>query len=161
MSRHSSLFPWITTLNATKTISSNNNPSLIIPRKENRSIKNNNSEDSIDDNRSKKLLLGEKEDDEDVEGGVSSRGGCILLMDEVTASLDANAESLVTEAIMRRVRRGATALLVAHRLSSLQKCDLILVLRDGEVVERGSHAELLKKKGGWYAEAWRLQSTSK
>lgn len=90
-----------------------------------------------------------------------SSGGCILLMDEVTASLDANTESVVTDAIMERVHSGgATALIVAHRLSSLQKCDLILVLKDGEVIEKGSHAQLIRRRGGWYAAAWKLQSTT-
>ena len=90
-----------------------------------------------------------------------SAGSCILLMDEVTASLDANTESVVTDAIMTRVRTGgATALMVAHRLSSLQKCDLILVLKDGAVIETGSHAQLIRRRGGWYAEAWKLQSTT-
>ena len=96
---------------------------------------------------------------EDEQEGKSSLGGCILLMDEVTASLDAKTESAVTDAIIARVRKGATALMVAHRLSSLQKCNLILVLRDGEVVERGTHAELIRNKG-WYAESWKLQSTT-
>ena len=73
--------------------------------------------------------------------------GCILLMDEVTSSLDAKTESIVIEAIMSRVRKGATAVLIAHRLSSVQQCDMILVMRDGEIVERGTHAELLQHGG--------------
>lgn len=87
-------------------------------------------------------------------------GGGILLMDEVTASLDAKTESIVTNAIMSRVRRGATAILIAHRLSSVQQCDRILVMRDGEIVEQGTHEELLRRRGSWYAESWKLQSTS-
>ena len=74
--------------------------------------------------------------------------GCILLMDEVTSSLDAKTESIVIEAIMSRVRKGATAVLIAHRLSSVQQCDMILVMRDGEIIERGTHAELLQQGGG-------------
>jgi ABC-type multidrug transport system ATPase subunit len=68
-------------------------------------------------------------------------------MDEVTSSLDAKTESIVIEAIMSRVRKGATAVLIAHRLSSVQQCDLILVMRDGEIIERGTHAELLQQGG--------------
>ena len=83
--------------------------------------------------------------------------GGILLMDEVTASLDAHTEALVTGAIMGRVRQGATAILVAHRLSSVRDCDLILVMRAGRVVERGTHKQLMRQ-GGWYAEAVRLQT---
>jgi ABC-type phosphate transport system ATPase subunit len=52
--------------------------------------------------------------------------------------------------------RDATAVLVAHRMSSVRACDVILVLREGEVVERGSHKQLMRK-GGWYAQAVRLQ----
>lgn len=86
--------------------------------------------------------------------------GGILLMDEVTASLDAHTESLVTRAIMGRVKQGATAVLVAHRLSSVRDCDLILVMRAGRVVERGTHRQLMRQ-GGWYAEAVRLQTQNK
>ena len=110
--------------------------------------------------------------------------GCILLMDEVTSSLDAKTESIVIEAIMSRVRKGATAVLIAHRLSSVQQCDMILVMRDGEIIERGTHSELLQQGAqeassekvgrlpknmsisnieqqvGWYSEAWSLQSSS-
>jgi len=85
--------------------------------------------------------------------------GGILLMDEVTASLDAQTESLVTRAILGRVKQGATAVLIAHRLSSVRDCDLILVLRDGVVMERGSHSQLMRK-GGWYAQSVRLQRDS-
>lgn len=111
----------------------------------------------------------------------SSSSGCILLMDEVTSSLDAKTESIVIDAIMSRVKKGATAVLIAHRLSSVQQCDLILVMRDGEIIERGNHSELirngqnssrnvsipkntsisnLESKIGWYSEAWNLQSSS-
>jgi len=83
--------------------------------------------------------------------------GGILLMDEVTASLDAQTESLVTNTVMSRVKQGATAVLIAHRLSSVQHCDMILVMKDGVVAERGTHAELVAN-GGWYAASWRLQS---
>ena len=86
--------------------------------------------------------------------------GGILLMDEVTASLDAKTESLVTNAMVKRVKKGATAILIAHRLSSVQHCDLVLVMKDGEIVERGTHAQLIKR-AGWYAESWKLQSQSR
>ena len=87
-------------------------------------------------------------------------GSGILLMDEATSSLDARTENLVSQAIMKRVRLGATAVIVAHRLTSVQNCDVIIVLRDGRVVGHGTHEELLQA-GGWYAEAWRLQSESR
>lgn len=81
-------------------------------------------------------------------------------MDEVTASLDAKTESLVTNAVVKRVKKGATAILIAHRLSSVQHCDLVLVMKDGEIVERGTHTQLIKR-AGWYAESWKLQSQSR
>ena len=88
-------------------------------------------------------------------------GSPILLMDEATSSLDARTESLVTQAIMNRVGLGATAVIVAHRLTSVQQCNLIIVLQDGQIVEQGTHEELLKRcSESWYAEAWRLQSSS-
>jgi ABC-type multidrug transport system fused ATPase/permease subunit len=83
--------------------------------------------------------------------------GGILLMDEVTASLDAVTERQITEGIMRRVKKGASAVLIAHRLSTVQNCNMILVMKDGEIIERGTHAQLIRK-GGWYANSWRLQS---
>jgi len=139
MSQHSSLFPCYAAMNTSNEMNISYHNSI-----------------------TSDVEVGNNGVNEDERGRISSsRGGCILLMDEVTASLDANAENIVTEAIMQRVQRGTTALLVAHRLSSLQKCNLILVMRDGEIVESGSHVELLRKKGGWYAEAWRLQSTTK
>jgi ABC-type multidrug transport system fused ATPase/permease subunit len=93
-----------------------------------------------------------------------NHGGCILLMDEVTSSLDAKTESIVTDAVMARVKKGATAILIAHRLSSVQRCDIIIVMKDGQIVERGTHSELISSshsKTGWYAEAWHLQSSTK
>ena len=85
-------------------------------------------------------------------------GSSILLMDEATSNLDAVTENLVTKAIMKRVQLGATAIIVAHRLSSVQNCDMILVLGEGgDVVERGTHEELIASNG-WYAKSWRLQS---
>ena len=71
--------------------------------------------------------------------------------------MDAQTESLVTDAVISRVNQGATAILIAHRLSSVQHCDMILVMKDGEIVERGTHAQLVAQ-GGWYADSWSLQS---
>lgn len=87
-------------------------------------------------------------------------GASILLMDEATSSLDAQTENLIIQAVLKRVDLGATAIIVAHRLSSVKNCDLILVMKDGEIFQRGTHEELSNKVGGWYAEAWRLQSQS-
>jgi ABC-type multidrug transport system fused ATPase/permease subunit len=86
--------------------------------------------------------------------------GGILLMDEATSSLDAQTESLVTQAVLKRVSLGATAIIIAHRLSSVRACDLILVMKDGRIIEQGSHSQLVNIDRGWYAESWRLQSQS-
>ena len=72
----------------------------------------------------------------------------ILILDEATSALDSESENLITEA-MHRVMAGRTCLIIAHRLSTVMSADRILVLREGQLVEQGSHAELLES-GGYY-----------
>ncbi|HEV8264842.1 MAG TPA: ABC transporter ATP-binding protein [Gemmatimonadales bacterium] len=70
----------------------------------------------------------------------------ILILDEATSSLDSESESLIQDGL-RALRRGRTTFVIAHRLSTIRSADQILVLEGGEIVERGTHAELLAKHG--------------
>lgn len=79
----------------------------------------------------------------------------ILILDEATSSVDAETEQLIEESI-ERLLTGRTSIVIAHRLSTVQRADVILVLHQGEVREMGSHEELLKKDG-LYAKLYRYQ----
>ena len=80
----------------------------------------------------------------------------ILILDEATSSLDAESEFAVQQAL-ERVMEGRTTLVIAHRLSTVVGADRILVLKDGQIIESGSHNELLKT-GGYYASLVECQS---
>jgi len=82
----------------------------------------------------------------------------ILLLDEATSSVDAESEALIRDA-MRRLLAGRTTLTIAHRLSTVQEADRILVLHRGRVHEEGTHAELVRR-GGLYARLHELQGGS-
>ena len=73
----------------------------------------------------------------------------ILVLDEATANIDSETEEAIQFAL-RRMREGRTTIAIAHRLSTIFDADLILVLHKGEIVERGTHQELLKLKGRYY-----------
>lgn len=79
----------------------------------------------------------------------------ILLLDEATAALDTESEKLVQESL-EKVRKGKTAIVVAHRLATVINADRILVFRDGKVIESGKHEELLAKQG-YYADLIKFQ----
>ena len=80
----------------------------------------------------------------------------ILLLDEATSALDTESERQVQDALTR-LMVGRTTLMIAHRLSTVRGADLIYVMDQGQVVETGSHAELLKR-GGLYARLWTMQT---
>ena len=79
----------------------------------------------------------------------------LLILDEATSALDTNSERLVQQAI-EQFERQHTVLVIAHRLSTIVNADLICVMEAGQIVERGSHQQLLAK-GGVYAGLWRQQ----
>lgn len=79
----------------------------------------------------------------------------ILILDEATSSIDTETEELIQQA-MEVLKEGRTTFIIAHRLSTIQHADQILVLENGEIVEQGNHASLLKQKGQ-YAEMYRMQ----
>lgn len=80
----------------------------------------------------------------------------ILVLDEATAALDSESEALIQDALWK-LMEGRTAIVVAHRLSTIQKMDRIIVLDDGNVIEQGTHKELLHANGT-YAKLWARQS---
>ena len=73
----------------------------------------------------------------------------ILILDEATSALDTESEKLVQEAL-NHLMQNRTSLIIAHRLSTIQHADVILVMENGEIVERGRHQELLDKKGTYH-----------
>ncbi len=79
----------------------------------------------------------------------------MLILDEATSNVDTRTELLIQRA-MDRLMRGRTSFVIAHRLSTVRDADQILVIRDGDIVEQGTHEELLRK-GGFYAEMYASQ----
>lgn len=79
----------------------------------------------------------------------------MLILDEATSSIDTRTEIRVQKAFARMMQ-GRTSFIVAHRLSTIREADVILVMKDGHIVEQGNHEELLKK-GGFYAELYHSQ----
>jgi ATP-binding cassette subfamily B protein/subfamily B ATP-binding cassette protein MsbA len=79
----------------------------------------------------------------------------ILLLDEPTSAIDAESAALIQQA-MAQVQRDKTTLVIAHQFAFIKDFDLILLLRDGAIVERGTHAELLRQRGHYY-ELYRAQ----
>ena len=79
----------------------------------------------------------------------------ILILDDATASVDSQTERLIQMA-MRRLSAGRTTFVIAHRFSTVQHADQILVLKRGQIVERGTHEDLIRR-GGLYGEIFEKQ----
>ena len=79
----------------------------------------------------------------------------VLILDEATSSVDTRTELLIQRA-MDELTKGRTSFVIAHRLSTIKNADLILVMRDGDVIESGTHEQLMEQNG-FYAELYNSQ----
>lgn len=82
----------------------------------------------------------------------------ILILDEATSSVDTRTEVRIQKA-MDNLMRGRTSFIIAHRLSTIRDADLILVMKDGDIVEQGNHRELMARQG-FYADLYNSQFSS-
>ncbi len=73
----------------------------------------------------------------------------VLILDEATSSVDTRTERLIQKAF-EGLLKGRTSFVIAHRLSTIRNADLVMLLQAGEITERGTHTELLAKKGAYY-----------
>jgi len=81
----------------------------------------------------------------------------IIVFDEATSQLDSESEKLIQESFWQ-AKKGKTAIIIAHRLSTVRRADKIVVLKDGRIVEIGSHQNLLRRKKGIYRHLWQIQT---
>jgi ABC-type multidrug transport system fused ATPase/permease subunit len=82
----------------------------------------------------------------------------LIILDEATSALDSQSERFVQDGLAKLLA-GRTVIVIAHRLSTIMQADLILVLKDGKIVEQGSHQQLLNLSSGLYSELYRLQAS--
>ena len=80
----------------------------------------------------------------------------ILILDEATSSIDSYSEQLIQEATTK-ITKNRTSIIIAHRLATVKSADMIIVMNQGEVVEKGTHQELLKLKEGYYKKLYEVQ----
>lgn len=78
-----------------------------------------------------------------------------MILDEATSSVDTRTEHRIQKA-MDNLMKGRTSFIIAHRLSTIRDADLILVMKDGDIIEQGNHEELLQKNG-FYAQLYNSQ----
>ena len=81
----------------------------------------------------------------------------ILILDEATSALDYESERII-QSNMRAITRGRTVIIIAHRLAAVRTCDRIIAIKDGSIIEDGTHRDLLARPNGTYAKLWRMQS---
>ena len=79
----------------------------------------------------------------------------VMILDEATSSVDTRTEALIQKA-MDNLMEGRTSFVIAHRLSTIKNADVILVMKDGDIIEQGNHEELLAKDG-FYAQLYNSQ----
>ncbi len=80
----------------------------------------------------------------------------VLILDEATSSIDTRTEIKISQAF-NTMMKGRTSFIVAHRLSTIREADIILVMKDGNIIEQGNHETLLRKEGGFYAKLYNSQ----
>ena len=80
----------------------------------------------------------------------------ILILDEATSSIDTRTELLIQEAFAK-LMKGRTSFIIAHRLSTIENADIILVMNNGDIVEHGTHEQLMQARGMYY----RMQTAQK
>ena len=85
------------------------------------------------------------------------RNSPILILDEATSSLDTESERLVRDAL-ENLLKDRTSLIIAHRLSTIQHADIIIVIENGKIIERGSHSDLMNVDGGLYKRLQEMQN---
>lgn len=81
----------------------------------------------------------------------------ILILDEATSALDYESERIVL-ANMREIVKGRTVIIIAHRLATVRHCDRIIGMKDGRIIEEGSHEVLVARPNGLYSHLWQLQT---